>query len=71
MRSIFLTQKEKDLLAFKKMRRGFRIATLEDSEEFIAMAKKNLENLPKEKFLEMLTYTRMFHKDGTLKKEFR
>ena len=71
MNGLFLAQKEKDSLAFKKIRRGFRVTSLEDSEEFITMARENLENLPPEKFLEMLTYTGMFYKDGTLKKEFR
>lgn len=71
MNGLFLTEQEKNSLALRKMRSGFRVSTLEDSEEFIRVAQENFSALPKEKLLEMLTYTGMFHKDGTLKEEFR
>lgn len=71
MNGLFLSQDEKDSLGFKKLSKGFKVTSLEDSEEFITKAKENLDNLPEEKFLKMLTYTGMFYDDGTLKEEFR
>lgn len=71
MNGLFLTEQEKNSLALRKLRSGFRVSTLEDSEEFIRVAQENFSALSKEKLLEMLTYTGMFHKDGTLKEEFR
>lgn len=71
MNGLFLTKKEKKSLALQKIKLGFRVTTLEDSKEFIRVAKKNLSNLSTTKLLEMLTYTGMFNEDGTLKEEFR
>ena len=58
MNGLFLSEKELKSLAFQKLNSGFRIVTLEDSEEFIKMARENLAGLPREKLLEMLTYIR-------------
>ena len=70
MNGLFLTEQEKKSLALRKLRSGFRVATLEDAEEFIRVAQENVSTLSEEKLLEMLTYTGMFHADGTLKEEF-
>ena len=71
MNGLFLSEKEKKSLAFQKISKGFRVSTLEDSEEFIRAVQRNFAGLPKEKLLEILTYTGMFYEDGTLKEDFR
>lgn len=71
MDGLFLSEKEKKSLALQKLRSGFRVATLEDAEEFIRVAQENFSSLSNKKRLEMLMYTGMFHEDGTLKEEFR
>lgn len=71
MDGLFLTEQEKSSLALQKMSSGFRVTTLEDSKEFIRVAQENFSGLSNAKLLEMLTYTGMFHNDGTLKEEFR
>ena len=71
MNGLFLSEQEKESLSLKKLRSGFRVATVEDSEEFIKVAQENFSGLSNKKRLEMLAYTGMFHDDGTLKEEFR
>ena len=71
MNGLFLTEQEKKSLALHKLSSRFRVSTMEDADEFIRVAEKNLSGISKEKLLEMLTYTGMFHEDGTLKEDFR
>ena len=71
MNGLFLSEQEINSLAFQKMNSKNRISSLEDAEEFIRAAHANLAGISREKMLKMLTYTGMFHEDGTLKEEFR
>lgn len=71
MNGLFLSEQEINSLAFQKMNNQHRISSIEDAEDFIRAARANFSGISREKMLKMLTYTGMFHEDGTLKEEFR
>ena len=71
MNGLFLSEQEINSLALQRMNNRHRISSLEDAEDFIKIVRANFANISREKLLKMLTYTGMFHEDGTLKQEFR